>query len=258
MDKPVADEIDRLILEMKDDRRDVRSRAAYELGKHDDPRTLPPLIAALSDNDKFVRSWAAGALAKSGPSAIAPLLIALETPDQTVGYYAAVALGELGDLRAVPLLASALRDGDWDIRPTAAAALAGLGDSAALPDRVLTEKGITGADRANILASLREVAYTDDQVQFRIRLPEVSDYCRGRSQSEDDAIRMGAIEALQALGSAPTPDTKASPPQTPAPAPPLQAPVVETPAPPTRTLETAAAMPPEKQKRSLWDRLTGR
>ena len=269
MDKPAPEEIERLILELKDDRRDVRSRAAYELGKHNDPRTLAPLAAALSDNDKCVRSWAAGALAKAGPPAIAPLLTAIEVSDPSVGYYAALALGELGDLRAVPLLAKALRDGDWDIRPSAASALAGLGDPSTLPDRILTEKGISGADRANILISLREVVYIDDQVQIHYNIPDVSDFCKQRSQSVDETIRKGAVEALQALDNAPRSDTKPSAsaapnsialtPESPSPSPEA----ISAPGSAVENQDASAERRPaapetEKAKRSLWDRLTGR
>ena len=262
MDKQAPDEIDRLILELQDDRRDVRSRAAYELGKLSDPRILAPLIAALSDQDKFVRSWAAGALAKAGPQAVEPLLAVLDTAEPTVGYYAALALGELGDLRAVPLLAKALHDGDWDIRPSAAGALAGLGDPTTLPDRVLTEKEITGADRVKILASLRAVAYTDDQVQIRYSLPDVAEFCRQRSQSTEDSIRIGAIETLQAMSGAPVaadnPSLSISPESAEEPLPSSASPT---------TADAPAAVPAgsrpeapetEKPKRSLWDRLTGR
>jgi len=286
VEKPEQDEIERLILELKDDRRDVRSRAAYELGKHNDPRTLAPLIAVLSDNDKFVRSWAAGALAKAGPPAIPPLVEALGVADPAVGYYAALALGELGDLRAIPLLAQALREGDWDIRPSAACALAGLGDSATLPDRVLTEEGLTGADRASILIALREVAYTDDQVQIHISIPDVTEFCRQRSQSVDDAIRMGAVETLQAMESGTPPTARpatefaaepAEPtgPSTAAPTPQPSAepntwvsayrPAAESTSPastpavqPAEAKPTAATPDQEKPKRSLWERLTGR
>ncbi len=268
MEKPAQDEIERLISEMKDDRRDVRSRAAYELGKHQDPRTLAPLVSALSDNDKFVRSWAAGALAKAGPPAIPPLLSALETPDPTVGYYAALALGELGDLRAVPLLAKALRDGDWDIRSSAASALAGLGDPSTLPDRILTEDSITGADRAKILASLGDVSYTDDQVQIHYSIPNVSEFCRQRSQSEDGTIRMGAVEALQALENAPRPDAGQReagaleaadlPPEAPGPAQPVGSSQASVEPAKDAAAAAPAAQDTEKPKRSLWDRLTGR
>lgn len=265
MDKTAEDEIERLILELKDDRRDVRSRAAYELGKHNDPRTVAPLIAALSDNDKFVRSWSAGALAKAGPSAIAPLVDALDTPDPAVGYYVALALGELGDLRAIPLLAQALHEGDWDVRPSAACTLANLGDSSTLPDRIVTEPGLSGADRAKILASLREVNYTDDQVQIHLSIPDVSEFCRQRSQSADDAIRMGAVETLQALGTSVQPDAANAHPAHTEPsaqtASRSQPPVAEPePAAERKASETprTAVQEAEKPKRSLWDRLTGR
>ena len=253
MDNTATDEVDRLLGELKDDRRDVRSRAAYELGKHHDPRVLMPLVAALRDNDKFVRSWAAGALGKMGPEAIDPIVAVLEASEPAISCYAALALGELGDLRAVPVLADALREGDWDIRPSAAAALTGLGDSTILPDRILAEESLPAARRVAMLTSLNGAAYTGDELQVRYSIPDLTAFCRQRTVSDDPKLRMGAVQSLQILESVP-------------PAP-LEPPALsdESPQPSAWSSEgdkldtlRSDALDAHKPKRSFWDRLTGR
>lgn len=257
MEIPAPDEIERLIQELKDDRRDVRSRAAYELGKLGDPRAIAPLVAALSDQDKFVRSWAAGALGKAGAAAIPPLLNVLQGADASAAPYAALALGELGDVRAIPLLASAIQEGDWDIRPSAAAALTGLGDPDSLPRRVLVDESLAADDRARILSSLSTVNYSDGSLQIRYDLPNVSEFCREYSKSDDERERTGAVAALQSLESAAIlarPTAESAPPA-----------VAEQTTPSTASgpSEPAGdgqpeAPPPDKPRRSLLDRMLGR
>ena len=218
MEKPAPDEIERLLLELKDDRRDVRSRAAYELGKHSDPRTIPPLISALSDTDKFVRSWAAGALGKAGSAAIAPLLTVIAGGDIVAGYYSALALGELGDLRAVPTLVRAIREGDYDIRPSAAGVLAKLGDAATLPDRVLSDTSLSPKDRIELLDSVRGLVYADEEVQLDYALPGLEQLCTERLRSTDDGVRAGAEETLETVRTAASEQTATVEPPVAAPA----------------------------------------
>ncbi|HLJ58072.1 MAG TPA: HEAT repeat domain-containing protein [Chthonomonadaceae bacterium] len=261
MDNSAPDDVARLIEELKDDRRDVRSRAAYELGKHEDARALEPLAAALSDDDKFVRSWASGALAKAGPAAVPVLVDALGAADPLAAAYAALALGEIGDLRAVPLLARAVQEGDWDIKSRAAAALAAFGEAPEVADRALAQSGLTGLDRANILRSLQNVDYSDDERELHFRMLDVVAFCRGRSQSTDSAIREGAVDALQALET-PSPEPAADRPgdRQPGPEPFTPEPMPWKPAPGDAAVEAAKqpSAEPTKPRRSLWERLTGR
>jgi HEAT repeat protein len=263
VEMPAPDEIDRLLTELKDDRRDVRSRAAYELGKHRDLRTVMPLIAALSDNDKFVRSWAAGALGKAGPPAVAPLLQVLDDPDAAIATAAALALAEIGDLRGVPLLTRALTEADWDVRPSAAAALASLGDADTLPDRVLSDPALSAADRLRILTAIADVAYTDDALQIRYRIPDLNEFCMDRSQAPDERLRGGAIQVLQALASSFEPPTGVSPAQGPESAAPPPGSDMASPEPSGRhpandSPEPDAASASDGPRRSLWDKLRGR
>jgi HEAT repeat protein len=246
LNKIEPDAIERLILELKDDRRDVRSRAAYELGKHSDPRAIAPLIAALADNDKFVRSWSAGALGKAGSAAVAPLLAVLDGNDPSVAYYAALALGEIGDLRAVPVLVKALREGDYDIRPSAAGVLAGLGDQETLSAKVVSDSSLDAETRVSILRSLRDVNYADDEQKVRYCIPDVGELCREWLHSEDARVRSGAAEALAAME---TPQAPESQPAL------TEADTAPLPAAPSAPAPAPQADPP---KRSLWSRLTGR
>jgi len=244
------DALERLILELKDDRRDVRSRAAYELGKHSDPRAIGPLIGALADNDKFVRSWAAGALGKEGPAAVEPLLAVLAGEDSSVAYYAALALGEIGDLRAIPPLVKALSEGDYDIRPRAAGVLAGLGDQTTLPARVLSDSFLDAATREEILRSLRSVNYADVDLKICYCVPDVGELCRECLESEDAKVRTGAEQVLAAMAPPQTPESAAIAAE-PEYAPQPFAPTAKE---PLHAPETKTGNP----KRSLWSRLTGR
>ena len=250
MEKAEPDEIERLISELKDDRRDVRSKAAYELGKHSDPRTIVPLIVALADNDKFVKSWAAGALGKAGPEAVEPLVAALHNSDVSVAYYAALSLGEIGDLRAIPILVNALSEGDYDIRPSAAGVLAGLGDQTSLPPRVLSDPALDAADREEILSSLRNVNYSDEEQKVCYCIPDVGDLCRECLESEDSRLRSGAQQVLEAMEAPPTPEPTPS------------ANELQDDPRPSLPTEAEQAAPPKirelNSKRSLWSRLTGR
>jgi len=107
-------------------RRDGRRLAALGLGLMKDPRAVEPLIAALRDADRLVRSSAARALEDIGDRrAIEPLRALLGDEDEVVRYNAAEALGGLGaDARAaVPALEKALADPSELVRSGAARAL---------------------------------------------------------------------------------------------------------------------------------------
>lgn len=203
MEQSAPDEVERLVSDLKDDRRDIRSRAAYELGKHNDSRIIAPLTAALSDNDKFVRSWAAGSLGKAGARAVEPLVQVLEGSDTSVGYYAALALGDLGDLRAVPLLAAAVREGDWDIRSSAAETLERMGDAQSLPCCIVSESSLSAVQRLEILAALRDLTYSGDGVHIHYTFPDAAELCTELLHTGDDSVRKGASELLQSLAAMP-------------------------------------------------------
>jgi HEAT repeat protein len=94
---------------------------------------LKPLIAALGDEDPFVREAAATALGEIGEPAVEPLIAALGDEDRNVRSAAAKALGRLGNARAVEPLIAALGDEARDVRSAAAGALGRFGEPAVEP-----------------------------------------------------------------------------------------------------------------------------
>lgn len=96
-----------------------------------DARAVEPLVAALGDEDKKIREFAACALAATkDPRVFDPLATALA--DETIRWTVAVALGRLGDLRAFDLLMGVLHDDNPNVRSSAASALGRLGDVRAM------------------------------------------------------------------------------------------------------------------------------
>ncbi len=98
--------IPELIKDLKDENKNVRSRAAFNLcyeiiGKS----ALPALIKALEDKFPLVRNNAAEALIKIGDKSALPALIkALKDNNSRVRMYAAKALGNIGDRSAIKSL----------------------------------------------------------------------------------------------------------------------------------------------------------
>jgi len=87
----------------------ARRPAAQALGWIGDPRAVESLVAALRDEDSFVRIAAAEALAAIGdPRAVEPLAAALKDKNSMVSQAVASALITVGDDRAVGSLIAAL------------------------------------------------------------------------------------------------------------------------------------------------------
>ena len=133
---------------------DVRAAAVNALWHIRDVRAVGPFCAALMDEHKTMRLCAIETLGHLGDSrAVVPLCAPLkEENDPAVRSAAAEALGQIGDARAVEPLCAALKDNDWDVRVSAAAALAKLGDNAELPLRILSSTMLTPAQRLNTFA----------------------------------------------------------------------------------------------------------
>ncbi len=89
-----------------------RTKAAEELGKLGDARSVRPLCEVLTDRDSTVRSAAIRALEALGDKQVVePLLPALKDSNAEVRMATAKALGTLGDARVVePLLAAVQHD----------------------------------------------------------------------------------------------------------------------------------------------------
>jgi HEAT repeat protein len=92
--------------------------------KHEDPRFVPRLSAAMRDPDACVRRVAGGMLGRvNHPSAVRALITALDDESPATRSVAAVGLGLQEDSSAVQPLVGRLRDASPDVRRTAAWAL---------------------------------------------------------------------------------------------------------------------------------------
>jgi HEAT repeat protein len=115
----------------------VRQYAAYLLGRTQNPRAIQPLVEALGDFDKSVRSQAMTALVSIGKTAVEPLSSAMKEPKWETRYRAVEALGKIADERAVKPLIQALKDNREHVRYMAAKGLREIGDSDAVDPMIL-------------------------------------------------------------------------------------------------------------------------
>ncbi|MBA4063625.1 MAG: hypothetical protein C0501_07915 [Isosphaera sp.] len=188
-----------LAVVLRDPDRKVRGAAAEALGKlgaSAGPGLLDALLAALRDADREVRWAAADALdaldalgASAGPGVLDALTAALRGRDRYIRSAAADLLGRLG--AADPLL-TALLDGDYDVRQTAALALTWLGAaSPGVVDALLTalqDKDTWCRSAAATALGLLGAG------------PGVLDALLAALGDEDRQVRGAAAEALGKLG----------------------------------------------------------
>ncbi|MDX1995140.1 MAG: HEAT repeat domain-containing protein [bacterium] len=121
--------VEPLIAALGNQNRFVRYRAAQVLGNIKDERAVEPLISVLSDEHPVMRYTAASALGNIGDKrAVEPLIAALGDTEADVRRFVAEALGEIGDARAVEPLIAALRDENVDVRANVVRALGKIGD----------------------------------------------------------------------------------------------------------------------------------
>lgn len=118
----------------------TRYLAAKALGQIGDEAeaALPTLLAALRDNDMFLRAGITGALIQIGYPAVPGLTRALFDPSNAVKRAACKALGKIGSERAVPALINSLQDGNPGVRRFAREALERIDNPAA---RAALERG---------------------------------------------------------------------------------------------------------------------
>jgi HEAT repeat protein len=111
------------IVELGNSDSKVKMAAAEALGERGDVRAVEPLVAALKDEARYVRTTAAEALGKLGDiRAVEPLFAALKNEDMNVREAAVRALRELGDAGTKALIA-ALKDEEVNVREAAVRAL---------------------------------------------------------------------------------------------------------------------------------------
>ena len=134
-----------LIAALKDQNAFVRTSAAKAL-RQIGARAVEPLVAALADTNEPIRQASAEALAKIGGPALEVLAVRVSDPDRHVRWRAASALGKTSDPRALDLLRTAKSDPDQSVREVATEGLA----RQALADKLcrikvgMTEKELTG------------------------------------------------------------------------------------------------------------------
>jgi HEAT repeat protein len=131
-----------LIAAMEDRDREVRTAAARSLGRLDAVTAAPRLVEALASG-AVPRAVAGQALIAIGPAAAAELHPVLGCPDVSMRRAAAEVLGLIGGSAEAPLLAAAARDPAAEVRGAALRALGKVGGKAecdvvheALHDRV--------------------------------------------------------------------------------------------------------------------------
>ena len=100
--------VEPLIAALKDKERMVRTSAAEALGKRGDARAVEPLIALLGDENAEVREKAVIALGKvAAARAMKPIIAMLVDKEYIVSRAAAQTLVALGDPAIEPLIADA-------------------------------------------------------------------------------------------------------------------------------------------------------
>jgi HEAT repeat protein len=116
--------MEQTVKNLKDRTTADRWRNVIALEKLGEP-AVNHLIAALKDEDKWVRYTAADALGNiGGPRSVDYLIPLLKDPDQDVRFVAAEALGRLGDPRAGEALSETCRGDNCFVRIAAEEALA--------------------------------------------------------------------------------------------------------------------------------------
>jgi HEAT repeat protein len=122
------DILDKHCINLRNEAWFVRSGAAESPGNLGDPRAIEPLVAALRDDNTWVRLAAREALDKIEPGwrglavvhrAVPDFIAALRAPNPEVRRDAVAILADIGDSRAVGPLVAALRDPDASVRQAA-------------------------------------------------------------------------------------------------------------------------------------------
>jgi HEAT repeat protein len=137
----------------------VRAHAAMALGRLQDQRAGPALLAVLADGDPLVRMQSAAALGHLKPAgALGGLVAVVDDPDPRVRELAVRALGALCDPAAGPALRRATQDPEVGVRGRAAIALGLLAYEAARPELLkLAEEDEAAPVRERARAALRRV-----------------------------------------------------------------------------------------------------
>ncbi|MFQ6078745.1 MAG: HEAT repeat domain-containing protein [Thermodesulfobacteriota bacterium] len=161
------------------------ARALVRIGKP----AVEPLIAALKDEDSYIRGYAAEALGEIGdPRAVEPLIAALEDKDPSVSEKVAWALGEIKDRRAVEPLIGALHHEQLWVRRTTAEAMGKIGDRRAVEALIAAMRDEEALVRLYATEALGEIR------DHRVVEPLIA-----ALKDENWDVRRGAAEALRKI-----------------------------------------------------------
>lgn len=191
--------VEKLIILLKNEEWIERRNAAYELGKSGYLPAIPSLIAALKDENRYVRASTAAALAAFGSAATSALIEVFKDRDYHARGLAAYALGKIGEISAVPKLIETLKDKDRDVRMHAAGALHKIGDSITLPRKILSASCFTTQQRVDILEALRRARYAKGFINMKYSFPDTITLCESILVEEGSKSNVNVQEVLQWL-----------------------------------------------------------
>ncbi len=124
---------DKVIAGLYDDNWSVRLKSALLLGKNKNIKAVRPLVQTLSDDNIYVREYAAKALIQIGKPSFDLLTISIRDVDWFVRKESVYVLSEIEGVRAVNVLADALKDEDSRVTDEAKKALIKIGKPAINP-----------------------------------------------------------------------------------------------------------------------------
>lgn len=124
---------DKVIAGLYDENWSVRLKSALALGKNKNVKAVRPLVQTLSDDNIYVREYAAKALIQIGKPSFDLLTISIKDVDWFVRKESAFALSEIDGVRAVSYLTDALRDEDARVVAEVKKALIKIGKPAVDP-----------------------------------------------------------------------------------------------------------------------------
>ena len=163
--------IEGIIAALKDEDKYVRKGAVIALGEIGDERAVEPLIATLKDKDSNVLKNTAEALGKIGDErAVEPLKQALKDKSKDVQIWAAFGLYKLGDTQKIEFLITALKDEDSNVRENAAEALGKIKDPRAIEPLIgalKDEKSIVKGAAAKALLEITGEDFGEDQTKWQ-------------------------------------------------------------------------------------------
>ncbi len=178
-----------LIKDIQDPNAWTRVLAAETIGMTKDVRAIEPLIAALEDQEWFVRKASVRALRKIGTPTVELLSQSLANPKEEIRESVARALGKIADEQAVEPLIRTLEDEKWKVRKAAVQALGQIGDTRAAEPLIHTLKDGYWSPRKSIADALGKLTNAQDITLFVESL-----------QDEDWFIRKAALNVLKRRG----------------------------------------------------------